>query len=171
MTPAAAPLPPVTLVPLDEGVLRRLAAGEAIGSVGGLRVAEGALPPPHVVDRVLEQLAEGTPVAWCMPYSLVSPEDRAHVGGLRFKAVPAEGRVEIGYGLAGEFRGRGFATAGVARMLVLAAASRNVSEVEAQVLPENTKSAAVLRRLGFEDRGRLVAHDGEEVVRWVRRLR
>jgi RimJ/RimL family protein N-acetyltransferase len=63
-------------------------------------------------------------------------------------------RVEIGYWLLAEGRGRGIATR-VARALAIHAFQVGVLRVEAVVLPENTASLRVLERAGFTREGLL----------------
>jgi RimJ/RimL family protein N-acetyltransferase len=61
-------------------------------------------------------------------------------------------RVELGYWLHREVRGRGIATR-TARALALHAFSVGVMRVEAVVRPENTTSIRVLERAGFSREG------------------
>lgn len=135
-----------------------------------MAVAQGALPPRHVAIHSLAQWDSGMPAAWCVPYLILPPARDLVLGGCRFKGAPVDGRVEIGYGVAASQRGRGVASAAVARMLEIAAASRLVREVVAHIRPDNVASSRVVERLRFLRIGPVVDADGEAVVRWCRPL-
>jgi [ribosomal protein S5]-alanine N-acetyltransferase len=153
----------IELVPIDMQNLRRLAASEPV-NLGSTEIFEGALPPPHVAARALAQLDLGTPVYWCVPFLIVSRT--AVLGGCGFKTAPANGSVEIGYGVAESQRGRGIATAAVAQLLQMASSSGLVQLVVAHILPDNAASSKIASRLGFSKGHSLVDHDGETVVQW-----
>jgi RimJ/RimL family protein N-acetyltransferase len=143
--------------------LRRLAASQPV-ELGGLEILEGALPPGTVAAHALAQVDSGTPAHWCAPFLIVS--GNAVVGSCRFRAAPAEGRVEIGYGVAASQRGRGIATRVVRQLLEMAASSGVVTEVVAHILPGNVASSTVVSRLGFAKGDLQTDHDGETVVVW-----
>jgi [ribosomal protein S5]-alanine N-acetyltransferase len=128
---------------------------------------EGALPPPHVARRALDQLEAGVPAFWCVPFLIVVRPAGTVVGGCTFKGRPSNGDVEIAYGVARSMRGRGIAGAAVAQLLRLAATDGSVRQVVAEVLPSNVGSSKVVSRLGFTARGTFVDTDGEIVVRWT----
>jgi ribosomal-protein-alanine N-acetyltransferase len=70
------------------------------------------------------------------------------VGGAGFHHPPGpDGVVEIGYGLAPEYRGRGLASEAVLALIAQVAAS--VRAVHARVAPGNVASIRLLRRCGF----------------------
>lgn len=62
---------------------------------------------------------------------------------------------ELGYSLLEEFRGKGYATEAVRALVDLALTYANLRRVRAYCLPENERSRALLRRLGFREDGRL----------------
>lgn len=62
---------------------------------------------------------------------------------------------ELGYSLLEEFRGQGYATEAVRALVDEAFASANLRLVRAYCLPENERSRALLRRLGFKEDGTL----------------
>ena len=159
----------IELIHISEANLRRLAAGEAV-KLEPLTVAEGALPPPKTVARALAQLELGTPVAWCVPFLIVSRSRATVLGACGFKAAPADDRVEISYGVAHAERGRGVATAAIGQLLERAAASGLVSEVVAHIVPGNVASSNVAARLRFTPEGLLADADGEQVMRWIWRV-
>ncbi len=59
------------------------------------------------------------------------------------------GSVEIGYGLAGPYRGRGFATEVVAALTQSLAGRPGVKRVLARTAPDNVASWRVLEKVGF----------------------
>jgi len=63
--------------------------------------------------------------------------------------VDDDGRVEIGYGLAAPWRGRGFGTEAVTALVDWVAAQPGVRVVEASVEVGNETSRRLLERLGF----------------------
>ena len=83
-------------------------------------------------------------------YQLVDAATSLVVGGAGFKSAPVDGVVEIGYGLAASARGRGLATEAVEGLVVFAAATTQVTAVEAHTEPGNVSSQQVLLRAGFE---------------------
>jgi RimJ/RimL family protein N-acetyltransferase len=90
---------------------------------------------------------------------LVLDDDRRVAGECGTKAPPdADGRVEIGYGLAPGSRGRGLGTRAVAELLDELEHSGVVREVSASVHPSNVASRRLLERLGFAI---VTADDGE----------
>ena len=160
---------PIELTHISEANLRRLAAGEPV-ELEALTVAEGALPPPKTVARALAQLGLATPAAWCVPFLIISTSRAMVLGACGFKTAPVDGRVEISYGLARAERGRGVATIAIGKLLERAAASGLVEEVVAHILPDNVASSKVVVRLGFTPEGLLADTDGEQVMRWIRRV-
>lgn len=62
----------------------------------------------------------------------------------------AQATAEIGYWLGREFWGAGYATEGVAAVLAFARDKLLVRRIEARVFVENSASARVLEKLGFE---------------------
>jgi RimJ/RimL family protein N-acetyltransferase len=159
----------IELVPISEADLCRLARGEPV-ELEALAVAEGALPPPKTVARALAQRALATPALWCVPFLVVSASRATVLGACGFKTAPADGRVEISYGLARAERGRGVATMAIGQLLERAAASGEVKEVVAHIVPGNVASSRLVTRLGFTPEGLLDDADGEQVMRWIWRV-
>src|SRR5688572_14494451 len=66
----------------------------------------------------------GAPDPWVYGFAVVHREARLVIGGASFKGPPDEaGMVEIAYGIAPEFQGRGLATEAAVALLELAYAS------------------------------------------------
>jgi RimJ/RimL family protein N-acetyltransferase len=135
--PTAADVPAIAPAFLDE-------------SVGG----EAGLPqltPPEIHAFMEDRLDELRHSGRLFPLLIV---DRTTiVGGASLTNYDSfRDRVEIGYWLLAEGRGRGIATR-VARALAMHAFHVGLRRVEAVVRPENTASIRVLERAGFTREG------------------
>lgn len=158
----------LTLRPIRLEALRDLAESRLPAEFAS--VPDGALPPPHVALRALARLADGVPAAWSLPLLVIDRRDGSVVGGGAFKHRPEQGVVEIGYGIATCRRGEGIGTEAVALMLAWAAATGEVGEVVAMIVPGNLPSERLVARLGFVAGATLADADGETVVRWAYRI-
>lgn len=92
-------------------------------------------------------------------------DDGRLVGSGGFVGPPDDGVVEIGYEIAPEFRGRGYATA-AARAMVGTAFATDVHTVIAHTMPEENPSTGVLRKLGFRHTGEVTDPDEGTVWKW-----
>jgi len=155
------------LLPLDEELLRTLAAGRVPEALAP-RLEDQALPPAFVATRALALLAQGQDRLWCCTSLIVRRADERIVGGCGFKGEPVSGCVEIGYGVSPAARGQGAATAAV-RLLVEAAFAAGAREVLAEVLPANAASQRVVRKAGFAVAGSRLDEEGQLVDRWLLR--
>jgi RimJ/RimL family protein N-acetyltransferase len=72
------------------------------------------------------------------------------IGTAGYKGPPAEGTVEIGYGIVTDHQRRGYASEAVRGLVARAFRMPEVRRVIAETLPELTPSIAVLRKCGFE---------------------
>ncbi|WP_231983963.1 GNAT family N-acetyltransferase [Mycobacterium sp. 852013-51886_SCH5428379] len=89
------------------------------------------------------------------------------VGSGGFVGPPRDGVVEIGYEIAPEFRGRGYATAAARAMIDKAvAADPEVTTVIAHTRARENPSTGVLRRLGFQRTAEFEDPDDGPVWRW-----
>jgi RimJ/RimL family protein N-acetyltransferase len=129
-------------------------------SVGG----EAGLPtltPPEIHAFIDERL-DGLRASGRL-YPLLIVEEQTIVGGASLTNYdPLRARVEIGYWLLTEGRGRGIATR-VARALAMHAFYIGLERVEAVVRPANVASIRVLERAGFTREGllrSLLPHEG-----------
>lgn len=82
------------------------------------------------------------------PWELRVVPEGVVVGGAGFHGPPSEGTVEVGYGLAPSWRGRGLAREAVAALVGLAR-DHGVDRVVAHVDPQNAASVRLLVALGF----------------------
>ena len=154
------------LAPASQGELLMLSEDRMPPSIAA-RVEPGALPPPFVAQRSLGHRAAGASWDWCCMFYMVDVETARIVGTCGFKGEPQDGQVEIGYGVAAGWRGRGVAAAAVRQLLDVAQNLAPGVTVVALVNPENLPSTAVVQRLGFHAVGECIDTDGERLVQWV----
>src|SRR3954452_12155376 len=86
---------------------------------------------------------------WMFGYSVVLRESGALVGQCGFKGPPADGTVEIAYGIDADHRGNGYATEAAEALVRLAFACDQVRLVIAHTLPEANGSTRILTKCGF----------------------
>lgn len=154
------------LIPIEE---LRLLAGPQTGRPFARSFVDGALPPDFVARRALDNLAQGAAEFWCNTFYIVRTSDDCIVGACGFKHPPERARTDIGYGVAPSCRGHGVATAAVVELLRLAFDSGEVTEVLAEVNPNNTASTRLVERLHFERVGEETDDEGEHLVQWLAR--
>lgn len=115
-----------------------------------------------------ESLAHPEEREWYAAW-MIERHDGTPVGDLCFKGLRPDGSVEIGYGIAEEHKGKGYATEAAAAAAAAAAAwalaQPGVKQVEAETTPGNAASQRVLAKCGFVPAG----VDGEEGHRFVLR--
>jgi ribosomal-protein-alanine N-acetyltransferase len=105
---------------------------------------------------------------WRLGFAIVHPGARLVIGSCGFKGPPdAEGVVEIAYGIAPAFQGRGYATEAANALLAYAIECR-VGHVIAHTLPTSNASTRVLTKCGFEFRGEVTDPEDGLVWRWER---
>jgi [ribosomal protein S5]-alanine N-acetyltransferase len=100
-------------------------------------------------DRLAEAPDDGE---WWM-YFIVLPhaaEERVLIGTAGYKGPPADGTVEVGYGIVTDYRRRGYASEAVLALVARAFLVPGMRRVIAETLPELTPSIGVLRKCGFE---------------------
>ena len=100
-------------------------------------------------------------------YSLwmIVRKDGTHIGNLSFRGSPENGTVELGYGIAEEYRGFGYATEAVETILTWAFDQPGVTSVAAETEEGNAASRRVLEKCGF-----IPAGEGREGPRFVLNL-
>lgn len=104
-------------------------------------------------DAVAESLSRHA-VGDQVPYVILD-EGQAVVGRINLNNLVrgAFQSASVGYWLAEEVGGRGFATEAVAELVALAFGELGLHRLEAGTVPENSRSRAVLERNGFEQYG------------------
>jgi RimJ/RimL family protein N-acetyltransferase len=160
---------PLTLMPLTEGDLRELLdAPAAFARRHALTIEDGACAPGFVYARALQNMALAPGWAPVLSTRLYVLDGRHVVGAGGVKAPPLDdGEVEIGYGMAPAYRGRGFATH-AARGLTEEALAHGASRVSAFTVPGNAASWRLLQRIGYRRAGETLDPDDGLVWRWVR---
>lgn len=137
-----------------------------LGVLLGARIPNSWPPElldPPALEWMLRWLAgPDNDHAWGM-YWIVLREPRTLVGTAGFKGAPAEGTVELGYGVVAEHQRHGYASESVRGMLAHAFAVPSVTRVIAETLPGLVASIGVLEKCGFRFIG-----DGSEpgVIRY-----
>ncbi|MEV4538696.1 GNAT family N-acetyltransferase [Asanoa sp. NPDC049518] len=81
-------------------------------------------------------------------YLISRADDGKAIGGIGFKGQPADGCVEVGYGLAPSARGHGYAAEALGALLTVAA-EHGLSRVIADTTGDNVASQRTLERAGF----------------------
>lgn len=162
------------LIPFSPEHLIAMIEGEAPFEAGfGLPIADG-LRALFVSDDVspawLASLRAATAAdPWVHGFAIVHTESRTVIGSVGFKGPPDEtGMVEIAYGIAPPFQGRGYATEAAEAGVGFAFTSSRVSLVRAHTLPTPNASTRVLRKCGFEYIGEVVDPEDGPVWRWER---
>jgi ribosomal-protein-alanine N-acetyltransferase len=104
-------------------------------------------------------------------FAVVLRDEKTTVGIASFKGPPdADGIVEISYGIAQAFQGRGFATEVVQTLIEMARESGRVSRIIAHTAPTNEASKRVLTKCGFGCVGEATDPKDGLVLRWERPL-
>lgn len=123
------------------------AAAQAIVSGDLGRFVAGAdWPQDSTIDGLRLASAAGPgPACWLIELAGVV------IGELGWKGGPGvDGTVEIGYGLAPAYRGRGYATEAVTGFVDWASRRPGVRRVVAETLADNVPSRRVLEKAGFD---------------------
>jgi RimJ/RimL family protein N-acetyltransferase len=151
----------ITRIVLTQAELLDINALGYIGCLRGLVPAVPDLIPIVVSAGALDRQERGEDWFWCAPRVFCHIGLGRMVGSACFKGSPCCGEVEIGYGVADEFTGRGFATVGVALMLEEAFCADQIGAVTAETAVENIASQRVLEKNGFKQTGsRIDAEEG-----------
>jgi ribosomal-protein-alanine N-acetyltransferase len=103
---------------------------------------------------------------WTHGFSLVLRDSDTVVGSAGFKGPPADGVVEIAYGLSPEYQGKGYATEAAEALTAYAFQTGKVRVVRAHTLPESNASTRVLTKCGFHRIGEVIDPEDGLVWRW-----
>jgi RimJ/RimL family protein N-acetyltransferase len=85
-------------------------------------------------------------------YRITRTTDGKAIGGIGFKGQPADGCVEVGYGLSPSARGHGYAAEALGALLNVAH-DHGLSRVVADTTGDNVASQRTLERAGFRHTG------------------
>jgi len=111
------------------------------------------------------------PDAWRHGFAVVHRDDERIIGSAAFKGPPDEdGVVEIAYGIAPGYQGRGLATEAAGALVAFALERVDVTRIRAHTLPENNASGRVLAKNGFHQLGEVIDPEDGLVWRWEREI-
>lgn len=138
----------------DRLVLRPITAQPVEAIVGGNRLPDWARDYPDEGDVVIARMltTNGLPAGPARAFGIRQMVERSSglvVGGVGFFGPPADGSVEIGYGVVPSRRSRGYATEGVHAMIEFAFRQDGVQSVRAGVELSNPASVRVLEKAGM----------------------
>jgi len=147
------------LVALNSEALLALLGRRQVESGLPCRVAEGIVTPDvaRAAGTKLRKMMLAPPadLPWLTYWLLVLREEDLGIGLAGFKGAPDRmGYVEIGYGLAGPYRRRGYMTEAVRALVDWAFAQPRCRAVLADTNTDNVASQRVLRRVGMSVVGR-----------------
>ena len=106
---------------------------------------------------------------WSLGYTLIRTEDGTPVGQCGFKGPPVDGLVEIAYGVAPPFEGRGYATEAARALAKIAFESGEVQTVIARTLHRANASSRVLQKADFRSVGEVIDPEDGPVWQWERK--
>lgn len=135
--------------------LRSWTVSQAAAVLGDVRSAGWADDFPAEGDRVIAGLLGERP-EWLGAYGhrlIIERESGLVVGSLGLFWPPGEGALEIGYGVVGSRRGRGYASEATRALAEYALGAPGVRTVFANVEPSNPGSIRVLEKAGFQRAG------------------
>jgi ribosomal-protein-alanine N-acetyltransferase len=162
--------PRLRLAWVREDMLRALIAGPAeFEALTGWPVAEAYMDFPGALEFSLDQWVTGAadPEYWM--YLIL--KDDCVIGLCGYKGGPgqnADETVEVGYSIAPEHQGRGYATEATAALVAKAVLDSRVRGVVACTLGEVNASCRVLEKNGFRKIANIV--DPEEGTIWKWRI-
>jgi RimJ/RimL family protein N-acetyltransferase len=160
------PVSPAELLALREGD-EQFAAESHLKPSDGLRAM---LVSDDVSPAWLERLrAAEDRDPWRFGFVVLETMTAIALGMAGFKGPPDDhGVVEIAYGIAPAYRGRGYATEAAGGLVEYASKDERVRRIRAHTLPERNASASVLTKTGFELLGEVEDPEDGLVWRWER---
>ncbi|MFD8994296.1 GNAT family N-acetyltransferase [Streptomyces abikoensis] len=164
MTSSPSPTP-ISLT-TDRLVLRPWCLSEVAGVLDNTRSVDWAGDFPAEGDRVIASLFDQYP-DWLGEYGhrlIVERDSGLVVVSIGLFWPPSEGALEIGYGIVGSRRGRGYAPEATRALAEFALTAPGVHTVFADVEPANPASVRVLEKAGFRRRA---ADEDEDTARFT----
>ena len=162
--------PRLTLLPCQPAHLRAiLESPAAFENTLGIRLAEGLadffrMASPEWLAKVQAGLLDDP---WWLGYWMLHKTEHTVIGTCGYKGPPdPEGMVEIAYGVAPCYQGKGYATEAAAALVELARRHAEVCIVRAHTLPEANASTKVLTKCGFFKVGEVMDPEDGLVWRW-----
>lgn len=166
----------VRLLPHTPDHLRALHRGPGVyESEFGLAVAAGVaefLGGPKVSEHFQARVETASAAdPWRDGFGVLHLAENLLVGLASFNGPPdADGAVEISYGIAPGYAGRGYATAAVQLLIAYAADGGEVRRVRARTMPQENASTRVLRKCGFNLQGEVLDPEDGLIWQWERPL-
>ncbi|MBE9193387.1 GNAT family N-acetyltransferase [Gloeocapsopsis crepidinum LEGE 06123] len=156
------------IVPCSVEHIKKLIEGaDAFQAAYGFQVVDGYLPFEGVLQYTLNQMQPSRIWHPWLPYLFLFRPEFVLVGLRGFKSIPNSQRtVEIGYSVAPNYQGRGFATSVGRQLIEIAFASGLVSCVCAHTLAERNASARVLEKCGMTKVSEIIDPEDGQVWRW-----
>jgi RimJ/RimL family protein N-acetyltransferase len=134
-----------TIVAASDADFAAMLRGDA-QLASGLRVAPGGVESPAILEMLRGVAARLRGRAF--PFWMMVADGEV-VGLCSYKAIPSNGQVEIGYGVAPNRRRRGHATRAIRALLADAARDPAIQSITAQTNDDNAASIRVLESNGF----------------------
>jgi RimJ/RimL family protein N-acetyltransferase len=162
----------IRLLPHTPEHLRALLEGSEIYERRfGILIADGVrefLIGPEVSEAFLTRLKTATSVdPWRDGFGVLHLADNTVIGFCSYNGPPdVEGMVEISYGIAPGYRGRGYATEAARLIIAHAHASGVVRTLQGYTLPEHNASTKVLTKCGFTFRDEVMHPSDGLIWRW-----
>ena len=155
-------------------LLALIESAEAFEKSSGFKIAAGIheMFTSGDVSPEFFAMLKSTPAVdaadpWTFGFFVLHAADRLVIGSGGFKGPPdAEGIVEIAYGIAPDYRGRGFATEVARALTAFVLEDARVRTIRAHTLPEPNASTRVLAKCGFRKIGEVTDPDDGPVWRW-----
>ena len=164
----------IQLIPCDETLLNKIIEGDlSIGNHLGISVAKGwsefGVGP---YEYTLRQIKGKPKDAKWWAYLLIHRIDQKLIGGAGYKGPPGKrGMVEIGYGIAPEYREKGYATEAAKALIEHAFTFKEVKIIYAHTLAEKNASGSILKKLGFVFMEEVLDPEDGRLSRWGRAFR
>jgi ribosomal-protein-alanine N-acetyltransferase len=160
----------LTLIPhVPEHLLTLMENEAAYEKRSGRRVAEGVreflLSASPDFFAQLQTATEPDP--WKIGFGIVHKIDNVVMGMCGFTSPPdSDGVVEIGYGIAPSYQGKGYASEAAQALADFASRDARVRTVCAHTLAQNNASTRVLEKSGFKKAGEIIDPENNFVWRW-----
>lgn len=162
----------ISLFPHTPEHLRALLEGvEVYERQFHVKVADGVrdfLIGPEVSAEFLARLnSSPDPDPWKDGFGVLQASENVIIGFCSFTGPPtAEEMVEIAYGIAPGYQGRGYATEAARALVAYAIETGQVRTIQAHTLPQQNASTRVLLKCGFTLLGEVTHPEDGVVWRW-----
>ena len=153
---------PTTQLPTKTLTLTLLTTEQTLAMVDAMSPEDRAQVSP---DWLAALRASAPDDPWKHGFSITHRATGENVGSCAFKGTPADGFIEIAYGIDPDHRCKGYATE-AAEALTNFAFSQNIPTVRAHTLPEANASTRVLTKCGFQFLGEVTDPEDGQVWRW-----